>query len=166
MATMILCNSIHTTPRQRLTLVPIGHCTHFIVVSIGFFVGFGQCENIIIVAFYRPSTKLRECSVFTGVCLSTVGGYRWSHVLSGGISGTRSLLGGGGGVGMPKGVVTPSPIHGTSGRGWVCPGGAGTHPHGTSGGDMSRGYPPHWTWDTTGYGQPAGGTHPTGMLSC
>ena len=24
----------------------------------------------------------------------------------------------------------------------------------------------HWTWDSTGYGRQAGGTHPTGMLSC
>ena len=29
------------------------------------------------------------------------------------------------------------------------------------------GRPPPWdTWDTMGYGQPAGGTHPTGMHSC
>ena len=26
--------------------------------------------------------------------------------------------------------------------------------------------PPRHTWDITGYGQQAGGTHPTGMLSC
>ena len=26
--------------------------------------------------------------------------------------------------------------------------------------------PPKDTWDTTGYGQKVGGTHPTGMLSC
>ena len=44
-----------------------------------------------------PPTKLREGSVFVGVCLFKRGGrYLWSYVLSGegvGISGRRSFLG-------------------------------------------------------------------------
>ena len=75
-------------------------------------------------------------------------------------------------------------------EGWVCPwgknsspnmgpqrvsmSGVGTHPlptHGTSGVCPGVGYSPppspeHNTWDTTGYGRQAHGTHPTRMLSC
>ena len=33
--------------------------------------------------FCRPPTKLRKGNVFTGICLSTGGGYLWSYVPSG-----------------------------------------------------------------------------------
>ena len=74
--------------------------------------------------YYRPSTKLLEGSVFTGV--QGVGGYLWSHIISlGGVSGTTPLLGVGvgmyGGVGYVQGVSTHHLGHGTSG-GWVYPG--------------------------------------------
>ena len=35
-----------------------------------------------------------------------------------------------------------------------------------TGGLLGEGQTPRDTWDTTGYGQQAGRTHPTGMLSC
>ena len=37
---------------------------------------------------------------------------------------------------------------------------------GMSGGVLQTPPPIYGTWDTTGYGQRAGGTHPTGMHSC
>ena len=45
--------------------------------------------------FYHPQTKLQDCNVFTGACLSTWGRwvYLWPHVFSGG------------GVGMSRGWV-------------------------------------------------------------
>ena len=44
--------------------------------------------------FYCPRTKLRECNVFTGVCLSTGDGYVWSQVPSrGGYTNVRYTLG-------------------------------------------------------------------------
>ena len=43
---------------------------------------------------------------------------------------------------------------GTHSQGWVCPGGGYWVPQ------------IHGSWDTTGYGQQVGGTHPTGMFSC
>ena len=40
-------------------------------------------------------------------------------------------------------------------------------PGGGAGGGLRGGYSPHpQTWDTTGYSPQAGGTHPTGMISC
>ena len=45
-------------------------------------------------------------------------------------------------------------------RGGVCLQEGGLHP----GGDWAD-HPPRDTWDTTGYGKQAGGTHPTGMHS-
>ena len=105
------------------------------------------------------TTRQRSCGkvVFSqvSVCPGGVGisgpmSFRWGW---GGISGTRSLLGG-------EGYVQ-----------W----GGNTLPHTWDlGGGMSRGWVPTsmghqvgvcpwgpWTFDTTGYG-----THPTGMLSC
>ena len=40
------------------------------------------------------------------------------------------------------------------------------HPRGLCIQGVGQTSPPQHTWDTTGYGQQAGGTHPTGMLSC
>ena len=78
--------------------------------------------------YYRPSTKLLEGNVFTGV--QGVGGYLWSHIISlGGVSGTTPLLGVG--VGMYRG-------------GWVCPGCEYPSPRtwDLRGMGISRGYPP------------------------
>ena len=74
-----------------------------------------------------------EGNIFTGVCHYVYGGV--------GISGTRSVLGGGGYV---KGSVFGGSVF------------------------QSDGYSPpppiHGTWDTVGYGRQAGGPHPTGMF--
>ena len=89
--------------------------------------------------------KLREGNVFTGVCLSRVGGYIWSHVLSGGEGGYlwyQVLLRG---MGMS--------------RGWLCLG------VGMSMG-MSGGYPTTLGHGSMGYSWQVGGKHPTGMVSC
>ena len=57
--------------------------------------------------------------------------------------------------------------HGGLLPGGLHPGGGGLHP-----GDSHQGLggigqtPARDTWDTTGYGQQAGSTHPTGMHSC
>ena len=87
------------------------------------------------------------------MCLFTGGdGYLWSHVLFGeGVvtSGTRSLRQGW--------VLTP----------WTWDLRVDIHPpprHGTWGGTHLS--PPPPTWDTTGCGRQASGTHSTGMLSC
>ena len=102
--------------------------------------------------------KLREGNVFTGVCLSTGegivslvpcpfrdgGGYVWGWVCPGvGMSGGIGAQEGG----YVQGVGTPLEM---GPQRWVCPG--VNHPS--------------QTWDTMGYGRQAGGTHPTGMLSC
>ena len=86
------------------------------------------------------------------------GGYLWYHVLSQGISGTRSLLG----MGMSKGLRMSE---GALSRGIAIFRRVSTHPRGH--GTLEGGYPtlPPWTRDTMGYGQQAGGSHPTGMLS-
>ena len=64
------------------------------------------------------------------------GRYLWSLIPSGGISGARYIL--------------------YMGDGYVWRGGY------VQGGRYSL----PWTWDTTGYGRQAGGTHPAGMFSC
>ena len=45
---------------------------------------------------------------------------------------------------------------------------SGRHPPGRHppGRHPPRQTPPHLSWDTAGYGQQAGGTHPTGMRTC
>ena len=92
------------------------------------------------------------------------------------VSDTRSLL-----RVSQEGLVCLGWV-GMSGR-WVCPAGVGmSRGMGMSRGGyvkgvgMSRGWvcpwgeyvwvSISWTWHTTGYGRQAGGTHPTGMLSC
>ena len=65
----------------------------------------------------------------------------------------------------------PSIHHRSHDQGGLHPGGGGMPPGGSaSRGSASRGVgqtlPTRDTWDTTGYGQQVGGTHPTGMHSC
>ena len=91
------------------------------------------CKHRLIVTARK--WRLGQGNVFTGVCLSTEGG--WLHSMH-----HRSHDQGGGsasrGVGL-HGGLRPG--------GWANP-------------------LPRDTWDTTGYGQQAGGTHPTGINSC
>ena len=102
----------------------LDHDALFIFLNV-YTLSYAQCN-------YRPPAKSEEGNVCTGVCQSVHGeGGIYGHVLSG----TRSLLGGGGYV---RGL-------------WDLRGG---------------GYSPPRTSDTMGYGRQAGGTHPTGMLSC
>ena len=71
----------------------------------------------------------------------------------------RGRGGGGRGVGFPACIT----IHRTGGiclGGGICLQEGGLHP----GGDWAD-HTPRYTWDTTGYGKQAGGTHPTGMHS-
>ena len=128
---------------------------------------FSNC--IVWLIYYLPQTKLREGNVFTG--REGKDGYLWSHVLSGGewvflVPGPL----------YPGGWLCPGRAC-THPLGWVCPGSVGTHLHqrwvcpdgwvlnpqewalSPPGGGYSP--PP-----TTAYRQQAGGTHPTGMLSC
>ena len=68
-------------------------------------------------------------------------------------------LGGGGSASSGRGSAS-------RGKGSASRGEVGLHLGG--GRSASRGVrqtPPRYTWDTTGYGQRAGGTHPTGMHS-
>ena len=90
--------------------------------------------------YYCPQTKLRGDNVFIGVC--PVGG-RW-------VSDPVSFLEvgcfrGGGWVGL-----------------WVCLGGCWVCP----GSFVLILLPDAWDLGSCGYGRQAGGTHPTGMLSC
>ena len=106
--------------------------------------------------FYRPQTKFGQGNIFTGVSLS--GGWLTS-------------------------MLHRSHDWGVCLLGVCIQGGRGLHPGGR--GSASRGLgstPSHvclWggqadallstpknTWDTTGYDQQAGDTHPTGMHSC
>ena len=103
--------------------------------------------------FYRPPTKLPEGNVFTSVCLSP-GGIGWASLVPGpffweaSIPGPRSLPGGeyAGGRWVPRGEYS----------GDEYPTGVGTQPLllTPSGSHQNM------------YGWRAGGTHPTGMLSC
>ena len=62
-------------------------------------------------------------------------------------------------------VGFPACITGHMTRGSASRGLEGLHLWGSaSGGRLGR--PPQDTWDTIGYGQQEGGTHPTGMNSC
>ena len=125
---------------------------------------------------YRSQTKLREGNVFTRVCDSVhmegglcPGGSLSSESLSREVSVQGGLCLGGSLLGRP-----PLPPYGYM---WVVcillecilvtgvclfmgvSTGMSTHPLGE--------FPPSPDiWDTTGYGQQAGGTHSTGMLSC
>ena len=101
--------------------------------------------------YYRPPTKLLEGSVFTGVQgwvgISGFMSFLWEVSLV-----PLPFLGVGmgmyKGVGYVQGVSTHHLGRGTSG-GWVCPG--DTHPPDTAFNRIQS---------------QAGGTHPTGMLSC
>ena len=94
-------------------------------------------HDILRTAFLPPTNEVCEGYVFTGVCLSTGGGSTWA-----GTPGQVHPL-----AGTPPGRYTPQA--GTS------PG--QVHPPGR--------YTPR-PQCMLGYGQQAGGTHPTGMHSC
>ena len=61
----------------------------------------------------------------------------------------------------------PSMHHSSHDQGGLHPGGGGwPDPPRSAYGEGDWAHPPRDIWDTMGYGQQAGGTHPTGMLSC
>ena len=64
-----------------------------------------------------------------------------------------------------RGVSFPACITGHMIR-MVCIGGGWADPPRSAYGGGDWADPPRDIWDTMGYGQQAGGTHPTGMLSC
>ena len=132
---------------------------------------------------YRSQTKLRKGNVFTRVCdsvhregVSVQGGslsrgvsVQWVSVQGGLCPGGVSVWGGSvretpsATIWLHVGGMHPTGMH--SCYRCVClfmgiSTGVSTHPLGE--------FPPPSpdTWDTTGYGQQAGGTHSTRMLSC
>ena len=98
-----------------------------------------------------PPASLGQGYVFTPVCHSVHRGINFEACITGHMTGDLH----------PGG----SPFEGSASRGVCIQEGLG-RPHLVCiGGGLGR---PSFqdTWDTTGYGQQAGGTHLTGMLSC
>ena len=107
--------------------------------------------------FYRPQTKFGQGNIFTGVSLS--GGWLTSMLHRSHDWGVCLL-----GSASRGGGICIQGDEGLHPGGWAVP---PSHVCLWAGGQADALLStPKNTWDTTGYGQQAGDTHPTGMYSC
>ena len=151
-------------------------------VSLLYYKTYRFILRLLSILCYRPQTKFAKV-MFLQVCVCPQGGGRAWHVVGRVcVAGGHAWLGGGGmrgrGVCMARGCMAGGCAWqgGVCMAGRVCVAGGGVHGRGVGacvaggacvaegGGGMAGGV--RATADTMGYGQWAGGTHPTGMHSC